>query len=380
VKQKTADLQRLPAETTETTPFSDLHQLASRIEDRFHRSPSLIERPVQCVWLNQLGSELERIELEDESEAAHIRALATEMAITVWRTTPGLEMIPYIDGVPAGTPRSAEALWLDGVLYVEARPLARLARVVPQELGRTFRRQDIADAIKMCFDRSPEFVTQYIEENFKLQPRDTAAQSDSATADAAHGDSLSEIVAPVLPPIVDAPARDEIDEISNDATVQDNQYDIALEDGAGAEDETGTAGPAPQPVRHPPRPAKASIMERFARTEGFQKDGEDRFYHADGSWIGRPVGVRVWERRTANGELVRHYFPKEHCLEREPLQMDADIWGLIDKFPDIYSLVLANLQGDPVELAGAQLRAMREGGEITLYPATYRLVYKNGRE
>ena len=139
-------------------------------------------------------------------------------------------------------------------------------------------------------------------------------------------------------------------------------------------------GSTSTPIAHP-TPSKPTIIERFARFHGFQKDGEDRFFHADGSWIGKANGDRFpWERRTAKGELVRHYWPRDHCLERDPLQLDADVWGLIDKFPDSYALILSDARGDPVEVPGARLRAMCAAGEITLYPATYRLVYGNDHE
>jgi hypothetical protein len=69
-------------------------------------------------------------------------------------------------------------------------------------------------------------------------------------------------------------------------------------------------------------------MARFALGQGYKADGEDRFFHADGSWIGRGNGARFpWERRSAGGEILRHYYPKDHCLEHEPLQLEADLWG-----------------------------------------------------
>src|SRR5690606_6182302 len=86
-----------------------------------------------------------------------------------------------------------------------------------------------------------------------------------------------------------------------------------------------------------------------------------------------------WEHRTAGGDLVRYYWPKDHCLEQEPLQLEADVWGLIEQHPDTYALILSNVEGAPVEVTGARLRAMRDGGEVTLYPATYRLVYDHDR-
>ena len=56
----------------------------------------------------------------------------------------------------------------------------------------------------------------------------------------------------------------------------------------------------------------------------------------------RPVAswcARTGQRTTA--------WTRSHC------QLGADLWGLIDKFPDRYSLVLASPAGDPVEVAGA---------------------------
>src|SRR3546814_7734420 len=80
------------------------------------------------------------------------------------------------------------------------------------------------------------------------------------------------------------------------------------------------------------RPLRPSIMARFALAQGYKADGDDRFFHSDGSWIGRTSGARFpWERRAAAGGVLRHYYPKEHCLEREPLQIEADVWGQIGR-------------------------------------------------
>ena len=121
--------------------------------------------------------------------------------------------------------------------------------------------------------------------------------------------------------------------------------------------------------RTPAKPPQPSVIARFALALGFKPDGEDRFYHSDGSWIGRANGARFpWERRSASGDVQRHYYPKEHCLEREPLQIEADVWGLLDQKPDAYSFILVNPEGEPVEMTGARLRALRDGGEITIHP------------
>jgi hypothetical protein len=109
---------------------------------------------------------------------------------------------------------------------------------------------------------------------------------------------------------------------------------------------------------------------------GFSNDGAERFFHPDGNWIGRASGSPFpWERHTASGELLRSYRPVEHCLEAEPLQLGADVWGLCEKFPDRYALILVQRDGTPIEVTGRRLCDMRDGGELTLHPAAYRLVY-----
>lgn len=365
VKQKTADL-RLPAETTEAPPFSNVPRLASRIEERFHQNPLFPGTPEKQLWLNRFGTDLCRVELDDNSETQRIRILADDLANTMWRTTPTLEIIPYINGSPAGTPKRAEVVWLDRVLYVEQLPKAKLARLVPERLAKSFGRPDVAAALNYCFGRSIDDVTEYLEENFKLVP-------EAATSKA--GDEAE------IPREQQMPAKEET---GRDDTPEETVAPELTDSGAEPTEAEATEGELDgvdtvrTKDRPPPKSAKPSIIERFARSQGFQKDSDDRFFHADGSWIGRAHDDRFpWEQRTAKGELVRHYWPKDHCLELQPLQIDADIWGLIDKFPDIYALILATPQGDPIEVPGARLLAMREVGELVLYPASYRLVHRD---
>jgi len=376
VKQKTANLQRLSVEITEAPPFSGLRHLASHIEERFHRNPSFTERPARRPWLNQLAVELGRIDLDDKAETGHVRARAAELADTLWQITTGLEVIPYIDGVPAGTPRRTEVIWLDKVLYVEDRPLAKLARTVSQELGRAFRRQDVAEAIKFCFDRLPEFVTEYMEENFTLIPRETAPDCDDQAPAPTSVPSTPNAAALEPSPDESTSGDDEISMEAGESSAQtDRGSDTELEEPAENESSASDDHAGTNRERLPAKPGKLSIMERFARVHGFRKDGDGRFFHSDGSWIDKPTATRFWERRTASGELVRYYWPRDLCLEREPLQIDADVWGLIDKFPDTHALILSGEYDDLTEITGVDLRAMLDGGKLKFFPASYRLVY-----
>lgn len=380
VKQKTADLQRLTTETTEAPPFSELPPLAAHIEDRFHRTVINASPLERRVWLNRLGVELQRIELEDKNEEARIRELAADLANTSWQTTPGLEIIPYIDGTPAGVPKRAEVIWLDRVLYVEDRPLAKLARTISQELVRAFRKQEIGDAIKLCFDRPDGFVTEYMEENFKLAPRETAERLSSTSENATESDlsvSLSGTEQTATPEGDAGSGEESAAGEDVDAWIDEEEDEGDIDNEFGLDESESQAVKQPKESVHP-KPSRSSVIERFARAHGFKKDGEDRFFHPDGRWIAKTHGDRFpWEQRTASGDLIRYFWPKDHCLEREPLQLEADVWGLLDRSPDSYALILSDAQGNPIEIPGTRLRIMREGGEITLYPATYRLVFEH---
>ena len=62
------------------------------------------------------------------------------------------------------------------------------------------------------------------------------------------------------------------------------------------------------------------------------------------------------------------------------MRIDADVWDVMELHPDSYALVLLSSEKQPVEIAGADLRAMREAGTVKLHPAAYRLVYSERRK
>jgi hypothetical protein len=373
VKRKTADFQRLLGETVQAPPFSALPALSDLVEEHFNQPSLLGGMEDRRAWLTAFGIQLGRIELADAAETERVRALAETIAATSWVQTAKLEVVPYLDGVPAGTARLTDILWLDGKLFVSPLSKAKLAKRVPEEIGRSLS-ADIRAALTYAFERSPEDIKDYLEENFTLGP-------------------VQEMAAPVIEaPAAAAPtAKDVADESSENAG--DADAPVEADNLHLSEDDEAATQPEPEPQaaepdrelietdiatrpRAAPRPHRPSIMARFALGQGYQADGEDRFFHADGSWIGRANGTRFpWERRSASGEILRHYYPKDHCLEHEPLQLEADVWGLLDQKPDVYSFILINPEGDPVEMTGVRLRVLRAGGELTIHPATYRLVY-----
>ncbi|WP_238147027.1 ATPase [Rhizorhabdus dicambivorans] len=372
VKRKTADFQRLSGEVVQAPPFSALPALSDLVEEHFNQPSLLAGMEDRRAWLTAFGNQLGRIELADAGETERVRALAEAIAATSWVQTPKLEVVPYLDGVPAGTARLTDILWLERKLFVSPLSKAKLAKRVPEEIGRNLS-SDIRAALAYAFERSPEDIREYLKENFTLSPEHIVVAPTVATQ-----------------PVAEPGDDDGVDQVAEDA--QSDAELTGVADLLTAEDE---ATPQPVPTlptgepdrklietelatrpRAAPKPPRPSVMARFAAAQGYKADGEDRFFHADGSWIGRANGARFpWERRSAGGEILRHYYPKDHCLEHEPLQLEADVWGLLDQKPELYSFILINPEGGPVEMTGARLRTLRDGGELTIHPATYRLVY-----
>jgi hypothetical protein len=379
VKQKTADLQRLPAEVTNNPPFSGLPTLAGYVEERLHRDLLSAGQVEKKEWLATLGAELRRIELDREEDTQHVRTLAEALAQTGWQTAHGLEIIPYIDGTPAGTPRKADVLWLDRVLYVDRLPKAKLARRVPEEIGKAFGRADIKAALDYSFERSPADVREYLRENFNLVP---LASVPEETSDAINESSAEAPNASSPGPEAHSPDQAATLNGAADASAHADATDVGEEEAPPDdpdEEEPGTMDDLEQPEprsRPAPKPAKPSLMERFANAQGFRKDGEERFFHEDGSWIGRAAGSPFpWERRSRTGEVIRSYLPLSGCIEREPIEIKAEVWGLLEQRPDTYALIATRTDDSPTELTGAALTEMRQAGKVILYPATYRLVH-----
>lgn len=377
-KQKTADFQKLSSEVCQRHPFSTLPVLADNIEEHFQENLFGMPPPRRVPWLGTLGTALRRIELDDEEETIRVRALAQRLARTDWQASTGLETVPYIGGVPAGAARRIDVLWMDTTLYVEDRSAAKMAKAVAQEIGRVFGKAELIDAVKLCYDREQNFITEYLEENFRLAPLETFIESEAK-------DSVSETSSQIGADRQEEPPADTDQIIDEEENSKVPESVVEVGDATGQEfggehageeilDEEGE--PAIARRKHA-KPTKVSLIERFARTRGYSVDGADRFYHADAGWIGKGSGNSFWELHSASGELVKSYWVKEHCIRQDPLQLDADVWGLFQKFPDRYSLILSDVDGNPVEISGQNLRAMHDRGELTLYPATYRLVYQS---
>lgn len=369
VKQKTADFQRLPVDVLAAEPFSAIPTLSSCVEDALQDADADAEREAR-PWLTTFGEVLRRIVREDLSEQARLRELATELAQTHWVIAPDLAILPYIDGKPAGTPRESGVAWQEQTLYTRKLTKARLARIVPAEIGRAFELPEIKAALDYCFDRSPDDVREYLTENFELAEEDT--------------------VLPDMPAAVEgvpaAAAPDELDPPPASASEPESVTPVETSNGAEPESDHSIDEPPSEETeeapkkREPKAPPKPSLIERFARVSGFAPDGDGRFCRkSDGAAIVKTTDGEVfpWAQQSRDGNVGRYFWPEAQCLDRKPIELDAGAWNLIERHPDQYSLLLESAAGEPLELSGSTLLALQQRNELRLLPAAYRLV-KNG--
>lgn len=84
----------------------------------------------------------------------------------------------------------------------------------------------------------------------------------------------------------------------------------------------------------------------------------------------------LWEEHDSSGEVIQCYWVKEHCLERSPLSLPAEIWELCRQYPDLYSLVLTDMHEEPVQYDGSRLQELRRSGKLKLHATEYRLEFQ----
>jgi hypothetical protein len=338
VKQQTADFGGLHPEVINTPPFSFLPTLATSIENRLQNgcpaSGDLDAKP----WMTALGTELCRILLDTDEKTYHIRSLARRLARTRCQTTLGLEIIPYINGTPAGTPRQADVVWLDEIFYLRCASKARLAKRVPEELGKSFADPDIQAALVYSYERSPDDIREYVEENFRLVSCDDATPAERhELALMERADSQSEAQAKRLAEsagtqvlVTDAGVTSE-DKPSVDG--------IAAEESVKAREAESSVGEPVLTVRQATiKHDRPSIIERFAMAQGFNKDSDDHFYREDGSQIVHVRGDSFpWQRYSPSGDVVRYYWSRDCRLSRSRTgsrSLGADSESIGHSFPN----------------------------------------------
>lgn len=419
IKDRSADFRALANDVRDRPPFSLLAELAGAVEQRLEGAVSHVGQPQTREWIQSLGQGLRRIVLEDVKEQEQTRVLGQRLSATQWQSARGLEVVPYVDGVPVGTNRAVDVLWEGHVLHVADGSAAKMANAIATELGRMFHLRAISDAMKFCYDRPASFVADYLAENFELEPEEQRSRrpSPDTTADAGLSGGAggggnggqyrdpdeqpaSELERQRLEASVTAMrARngeagsvedgiERADSAGDDIDASESappDFEASAEDGSDRQiDDEGTGvEPETEDARRQRRQKSAgpSLMARFAVANGYVERSPEHYVHADGRSLVRiERSGFAWQLRSQSGEALQYFWPLDQCLEREPVEIAAEAWHMCERSPQAYSLVLADLDDAAVCISGTTLMRMRDAGEVDLRTASYRLVRRQNGE
>jgi hypothetical protein len=362
VKTQTADLQMLSVELTREPPFISWPSLASQVERRIEKPPKPGRR-IALGWLQAVGKLLMRIQLDDLAQTARIRSLAARLAESEGRQVETLNVMPYLNGKPAGLPENESLAWVDNTLFITDIPKARLIRQIAETIGSIFDWPDLKVILAYGFERSEQDIRAYLSENFNLDPEETAPPVPDIKEKPA--------LVQEIPPIIVKPESDESDLLEtilkniDEGTSTDNPPQP--EDGnPHIEDQNPPHPTIPSPIRDP-------LIERFAVAHGFHKSGLHQFTDITGNILVKNEGVFPWLIQEAGGTVYCYYWVKEHCLQNKPLELPTEIWHLIEENPKQHALILEDTEECPVEMPGTDLLNHKENGTLKIFPATYRL-------
>ena len=368
VKQASAEFTMLDYETLNRYPFADVPSLASCLDEQVSNQAvqSFVKR--EKPWLACLAKNLARIEVSSEVEQARLREAAIRLAQTEWKQGAGLETVPYLDGVPVGAARRVPAVWSETTLYVAEASVAQMAAPVAREIARGFDHVAIGDAVKFCFERDQAFIIDYLEQEFTLSKSLLDIPEKPVEAPQSPTESSSGEVAAATASPTDA----------NDGASVEQQ----AESPAPKEQDSEQGGNPPPPAEPEPnrnhqqreRPEKPSLVERFAAAKGLRSDGNGKFIGGDGTILQRAQdSVFPWELRCPGSEESQFLMPSEHCLERESIVLDAEVWSLLRSSDAKYVLLLVAPDSSPILRTGSDLAKDIENRRIALFPAKYRL-------
>lgn len=373
VKQEVADVSMLPPELCEQGPFGELpylsHVMTWRlvhwVPDGAARRPDWMKALAECVLRTRSAEEAASD--DDQNEQAHAwREEAERLWRTHWQPVLQLQVMPYLDGRPAGEARFPKALWRDGRLYVHGSGPSVYQELV-DELSAAFNRGDIKRAIAECVDRAPDWIRDYFEAHFDLEP--VVAGSDEGQR---------------LP--TDKAEEPAGTGVAEDESVQPFQI-VPSGDGddqPGGSSDTGGDVPSKPKPQHPlPDDSGDRLRRKLSRrgifvrwlkeTRGFRaSDVADLFVDDQGNVVRRGTRPWDWHEFDAQGRLVSMYRVQDGSLD-EGVDVPAEVSTMMNRRPEQTMLLLREASDTLRAYSGSHLCKLRSQGVLDLFPGTYRL-------
>ncbi len=405
VRQATADFTMLPDDAADWALSVGLLSLEANLHQRLEKAdPTPGQRRPE--WLAELGRCLFKVKpaLPPGDDAAVAtwqanRDLARNLGRSRWQPVRRLEVMPYVDGTPAGDARPVKAAWVDETIYVMASGPSH-HRELAAALAAPFRGQGLAQAIADCIDRPASWVADYFAANFELfepeaepepederpealaepetqdapipQPTEAEAQlpMTPANGEAPAGVSDAQVIdaTPIMTP---APAL----EVGEDGHEPEPEAEDEVAE-TGEEEEVGTSVAAPRPRA----PSTFERLAEFMQRLGFHWDAaRDLFADVRGNVIRREEGVLKWVIYDQNGQRRDGYWIGNRSLE-QGLEISGGDWETLKRAPDSTWLLLPEESGELRSLQMRRLMRRVQSGEVGLYPAMFRLRLEAVRE
>jgi hypothetical protein len=395
-KAWTADLSQLPDAASHLGQDS-LKDLVSVITPSVGGIPIDLTKGEIKPWILAFGQAMSKFSSDDAEQVARVREAASRMSRTVWLHVPELRTTPYIDGVPAGEPRTADCAWENFALLVRERSLAKYADAVVQQLARQFGNKLIADALRTCIEREPAFVEDYLLENFNLSG---AIVAEDSAAVASPPEAAPTAIVPDASPNA-ASEKSQSDDDSDedtDADANSSGYTSGSSERRPSSSSRGTSGgkhsyvgsraPSLPRIAGPNRETRSSdpnkptggptLMTEFAKLKGFKwNDAAKGYVRKDGCQIVPARGPFHWEWLDRNGAVTWRIWQAEQSLQ-SPVGVvcDTEVWEMLKRRPSGSAFVLRENKV-PKFIAGSDLLRMYENKIVGLFPATYRLRQKS---
>lgn len=339
IQAATADFRMLPIEVCNRSPFADLIDLDRCITYRLRKEPRCVSVQ-QKEWAIVFAYLLLRVLFEDKKTTDSVREIAIRLAQSQWYiydAEDDLQVVPYLEGSPAGPPLSRSVIWIEDRLYIPEKGPERLLDDVINELSRYFNHDRVTEALKACYERPPDFVIGYMERHFEHDPT-TAFSPEKLQKDWQHL-SLGQII-----------------NLKTDK--QDNSTPKSYVVGASR------------------KSLRDVLFRQFAIQLGYQHQG-DRYVHPEnGSFIERAEKPFHWNQYNSEGELEQQYWVSSEKHSTQVKHIPAEIWHALLEKPGKISIILPKTATEGIVLTGIELQHMKTHGAIDVYPAFYRIKIK----
>jgi len=339
IQAATADFRMLPVEVCNRSPFADLIDLDRYITYRLRKEPRCVSVQ-QKEWAIVFAYLLLSVLFEDKETRDDVRETAIRLAQSQWYiydAEDDLQVVPYLEGSPAGPPLSRSVIWIEDRLYIPEKGPERLLDDVVNELSRYFNHDRVTEALKACYERPPDFIIGYMERHFEYDSA-TAFSPEKLQKDWQHL-SLGQII-----------------NLKTDK--QDNSTPKSYVVGASR------------------KSLRDVLFRQFAIQLGYLHQG-DRYVHPEnGSFIERAEKPFHWNQYNSEGELEQQYWVSAEKHTTQVKHIPAEIWHALLEKPGKISIILPKTATEGIVLSGIELQQMKTHGTIDIYPAAYRIRIK----